>query len=128
MRVALVLYALAVPSGWLAGQLDLSRGLENWFLKARVDLKRRHDVWYLVFRDAYYIIVYLRGGIIMYGWPEMTTTNREGGAAEVFLTNTLVWDSEAQKWVSQEAITGVWLDAASIERIEFTARPKNGEL
>jgi hypothetical protein len=127
MRVAGMLYILAVPSGWLAGHLDRSQVLEHAFLKLQVDLERRHDVWYLAFRDAYYVIVYLKGGAIMYGWPRMTTTNRDGGPAELYLTNTLVWDSETQKWVGQEAITGVWLDAASIERIEFTARPKKGE-
>jgi hypothetical protein len=127
MRVAGMLYLLAVPSGWLVGQLDRSRVLEDAFLRLRIDLRRRHDVWYLAFRDAYYVIVYLKGGAIVYGWPLMATSDREGSAAEIYLANTDVWDNEGQEWVRQEEITGVWLDAANIERIEFTARPKNRE-
>jgi hypothetical protein len=124
MRLAGMLYLLALPSGWVAGHLDRTRILEEAFLRLRIDLRRRHDVWHLAFRDAYYVIVYLKGGAIVYGWPLMTTSHREGAAGEIYLTNTGVWDGEAQQWVWQEDITGVWLDAASIERVELTARPK----
>jgi hypothetical protein len=127
MRVAGMLYFLAVPAGWVAGHLDRSRVLERALLRLRVDVRRRHDVWYLAFRDAYYVIVYLKDGAILHGWPMMTTSDREGGAAEVYLINTDVWDNDAQEWVTQEDITGVWLDAASVERIEFTARPEDEE-
>jgi len=127
MRLAGMLYLLALPSGWVAGHLDRGRVLEDAFLRLRVDLRRRHDVWHLAFRDAYYVIVYLKGGAIVYGWPLMTTSHREGAAGEIYLTNTGVWDGEAQQWVWQEDITGVWLDAASIERVELTARPKEPE-
>ena len=127
MRVAGTLYLLALPSGWLAGHLDRSRLLERAVMTLQVDLKRRHDVWYLAFRDPSYVIVYLKSGAILYGWPMMTTTNREGGAAELYLTNTGVWDSEAGDWVRQEAIAGVWIDAGSVERIEFSTEPGKTE-
>jgi hypothetical protein len=127
MRVAGTLYLLALPSGWLAGHLDRSHVFERALMTVRVDLKRRHDVWYLAFRDAYYVIVYLKSGAILYGWPMITTTNREGGAAELYLTNTGVWDSEAGDWVRQEGLQGVWIDAGSVERIEFTTEPRATE-
>ena len=127
MRVAGALYLFAVPVGWVAGHLDRNRLSERGFSKLQIDLKRRHDVWYLAFRDAYYVIVYLKSGVMIYGWPMMTTTNREGSAAELYLTNTGIWDSEAQGWIGQEDVDGMWIDAASIERIEFTNEPEPEE-
>jgi hypothetical protein len=125
MRVAGVLYGLAVLGGWLAGYLDRSRILEQVLLEIGVDLTRRYDAWHLAFRDAYYVIVYLKSGAMIYGWPKMNTTSREWDVAEVYLTDTGTWDSDAERWVKQEGIAGVWVDAASIERIEFTAEPEN---
>jgi hypothetical protein len=120
VRMAAIVYALALPLGWVSGNVDRSRFVESLLLLVRVDLKRRHDVWFLVFRDAYYVIVYLKSGTILYGWPEMNTTNRDGSAAELYITNAGRWDSENQEWDWLERTDGVWVDAGSIDRIEFT--------
>ena len=120
IRVAATLYFLAPLVGWIAGHLDRSTILERQLLKVGVDLKRRQDVWFLAFRDAYYVLVYLKSGELIYGWPFMTTTDCGGGAAELYLQATKVWDRDAGDWREQTNIDGVWIDASSIERIEFT--------
>ena len=120
IRVAATLYFLAPLVGWIAGHLDRSTILERQLLKVGVDLKRRQDVWFLAFRDAYYVLVYLKSGELIYGWPFMTTTDRGGGAAELYLQATKVRDRDAGDWREQTNIDGVWIDASSIERIEFT--------
>ncbi len=74
----------------------------------------------MAFRSAYYVLVYLKSGELLYGWPLMSTTDRSGGAAELFLQNTKVWDRASEDWREHEGIEGIWIDAASIERIEFT--------
>ena len=123
IRAALVLYLLAPPVGWVAGQLDRSVALETLLLRVGIDLKRRQDVWFLAFRNAYYVLVYLKSGELLYGWPLMSTTDRSGGAAELYLQNTKVWDRERGDWRESSGIEGIWIDAASIERIEFTTEP-----
>jgi len=123
IRMAVFVYALALPLGWVSGHLDRSRMLEAALMKVNVDLKRRHDVWYLAFRDAYYVIAYLKSGAILYGWPFMSTTNRDGAAAELYLTNAGVWDGDNEAWEWLEHVDGVWIDAASVERIDFTSTP-----
>jgi Family of unknown function (DUF6338) len=120
VRIAGTLYLLAAPAGFLAGRLDLSPTVERWLLKARIDLNRRQDVWFLAFRDPYYVFVYLKSGALMYGWPSMTTRDRAGAAAELYLRHTKIWDADGADWKVQEGLDGVWIDAASIERIEFT--------
>ena len=127
IRLAATLYMVAVPFGWLVGQLDRSVGLERSMLRLGIDLKRRQDVWFLAFRDSYYVIVYLKGGDLIYGWPLMSTTDRSGGAAELFLEATRVWDRDARDWREQPGVTGMWIDASSIERIEFTREPLSAD-
>ncbi len=123
IRAAVVLYVLAPAVGWSLGQLDRSVALENSLLRLGIDLKRRQDVWFLAFRNAYYVLVYLKSGELLYGWPLMSTTDRSGGAAELYLQNTKVWDRERKDWRENAGVEGIWIDAASIERIEFTTEP-----
>ena len=54
----------------------------------------------------------------------MTTTDRGGGAAELYLQSAKVWDREAGDWKEQTNIDGIWIDASSIERIDFTTEPR----
>ena len=123
IRVAATLYLLAPVLGWIIGHLDRSTLLEQQLLKIGVDLKRRQDVWFLAFRDAYYVLVYLKSGELIYGWPSMSTTDRSGGAAELYLQSAKVWDTDAGHWKEQTDIDGIWIDASSIERIDFTTDP-----
>lgn len=120
IRVAAGLYLLAPWFGLILGRLDRSIALEQYLLKVGIDLKRRQDVWFLAFRDAYFVVVYLKSGELIYGWPLMSTTDRAGGAAELYLQNTKVWDRGVGDWKEQPEIDGIWVDASSIERIEFT--------
>jgi hypothetical protein len=122
-RLAVALYAVAPLAGWGLGHLDRSRRLEQLAQAVRVDLTRRRDVWFVVFRDPYYVLVYLKSGALLYGWPERFSTDRTGEATELYLTNTRVWKPEVDDWVEHVGIAGVWIDASSIERIEFTKEP-----
>src|SRR5438128_4715989 len=85
LRVAITAYALAPSLGYAIGWADRSRLLENLFRKVGVDLRRQQDVWHMAFRDSYYVIVYMKSGDQYYGWPAMSTTDREGQAAELYL-------------------------------------------
>jgi hypothetical protein len=53
----------------------------------------------------------------------MSTTDRSGGAAELYLQSAKVWDTDAGHWKEQTDIDGIWIDASSIERIDFTIDP-----
>jgi len=129
LRVAGFMYLLAIPLGWLVGLVDrhdvLEKRLWNILKFIQVDLKRRHDVWHLVFRDAYYVIVHLKTGDVMWGWPEINTTTREGGACELYLTGVRDWSEATGEWIGREGMEGVWIDAPSISQIEFVSRPIN---
>jgi hypothetical protein len=123
LRIVASLYAIALPAGWIVGRLDRARIFEKAFIPLGIDLRRRHDVWYLAFRDSWWVIVYLEDGVKLYGWPAMTTTNRDGNAAEVLLEKPFVWSKKQHAWREKPDITGIWLDCSKIQRIEFT-RPK----
>ena len=125
IRVAAALYLLAPVLGLILGRLDRSVALERHLLRIGIDLKRRQDVWFLAFRDAYFVVVYLKSGELIYGWPLMSTTDRAGGAAELYLQSTKVWDRSVGDWKEQPDIDGIWVDASSIERIEFTTETRS---
>jgi len=126
MRIVPLLYALATVVGYLAGHVDRFRLLEAPLLLVGIDLRRSHDVWFLALRDAaYFVIVHLKGGRIIYGFPQMWTTNRQGDASELYLDLPLVWDDTAQDWLEPAEVHGVWIDASSIDHIEFTLPVEN---
>jgi hypothetical protein len=127
MRLTVVLYAAAPLAGGLVGHLDRSQRLERWAERIGVDLSRRRDVWFLAFRDPYYVRVYLKNGDLLYGWPERISTDRRAEATEIYLTNTFIWDMQSEKWVPQTTVAGGWIDATGIERIEFTKELTNSE-
>ena len=129
MRVVLLLYVLAIPTGWVLGCIDRSRWLEDklgaplrWF---NIDLRRRHDVWHLAFRDTYYVIVHLKSGCKLHGFPEKTETNRQGAVADVYLVKARSWDEKKEEWTELQDVEGVWIDASNIERIDFTTKPSD---
>ncbi len=127
LRVAASMYLVALPLGWIAGKLDRARIFEKFMSPLGIDMRRRHDVWYLAFRDSYFVIVYLQSGQQLYGWPAMSTTNRDGSAAEILLEKPHVWSKTKQEWLEKPELTGIWIDSSKIERIDFTARPEVAE-
>jgi Family of unknown function (DUF6338) len=130
LRVAGFLYLLAIPLGWLVGIIDrndvlLEKGPWNVLKFFKVDPKRRHDVWHLVFRDAYYVIVHLKSGEVIWGYPEINTSTRDGAACELYLTGVADWSEGTEEWIDRQGMEGVWIDAPSINQIEFVSRPIN---
>lgn len=49
----------------------------------------------------------------------MSTTNRDGNAAEIFLENPSIWSMSEKVWRARPGLTGVWLDCSKISRIEI---------
>jgi hypothetical protein len=132
MRVVVLLYILAIPAGWVLGYIDRCRWLEDKLgsplQRVGIDLRRRHDVWHLAFRDSYYVIVHLKSGCKLHGFPEKTETNRQGSVADVYLVEARFWDEKREEWTDLQDIEGVWIDASNIERIDFTTKPSDKPL
>ena len=125
MRMALLLYAAAPLLGCAVGLIVRSRWIENKlaFAKWLVDLRGRHDVWSLAFRDAYYIIVHLKNGQVLHGYPEKREIDRKGGVSDIYLVHPRLWDEATMTWGEEPGeIEGIWLDATNIDRIDFTRR------
>lgn len=125
--VWLLLYASAIPVGVLLGLVDRTGLVETPLRSLGIDLSRHRDVWGRLFREPGYLLVYLKDGNVLYGWPEYYSSDRSQPGPELYLTQMSIWNGEQSEWADMGHVGGVLIDAESVSRIEFLVPPhENG--
>lgn len=116
----LVLFVLAPVLGTALGWADRSGGLALVLRPVGIDLRRREDVWWTVFNDERWCIVYLSDGTVLYGWPSAYSRDRRDASTELYLSRVAVRQDDGTWRPVDDDIDGVWLDARNISRIAVT--------
>ncbi|MFH1141222.1 MAG: DUF6338 family protein [Chloroflexota bacterium] len=116
-----LLYGLAPLLGIVLGVLDRKRHLEKLFRLLRIDLEANSDLWYKLLREDGYggLLVYLKDGSLVSGWPKYFSNDREPPGPEIYLSDFRVWDPESGSWKVQEGILGSLIHGNEISRVEF---------
>ncbi len=118
----LSLYIIAFPVGVGAGRIDELGLFTPLMAKIGIDLKRHDDVWWVVLRKPMWVVVRLKDGSMLYGWP--ATLTQESEAAELYLSPVQVWNPTTNQYVAQPEVDGIWVSASSISRMEIIRRPE----
>ena len=119
--VWVMLYIMGLLFGVMFGVGDRKGYIESLLHWLGIDLDRRGDIWGSQFREPRDVLVYLKDGSLLSGWPEYYSTDRSQPGPELYLTNSWIWSSENSKWLEIEGTTGILLHGNEINRIEFLA-------
>lgn len=117
----IALYTSAVALGWVIGKLEVRGVPRRLLLFAGIDLSSHGGIWERAFQenDSSEILVYMRDGSLLLGWPKYFSNDRSDPGPEVYLSPASVWDSQSGDWVAMAHADGVLLHGSEISRIEF---------
>lgn len=121
LGVWIALYVGSILLGLTLGILDSMQIIEKALLRVGIDLRKHGDLWDRLFRErpARYVIVYLKDGDILAGWPKHYSDDRTDPGPELYLSPVSIWEPVSDNWATMDYADGVLVHGAEISRIEF---------
>ena len=122
--VWLVLYLSAVIVGVLLGVLDRFRIPERVLNPLGIDLRVHGDLWSRLLREDNYshILMYLKDGSLISGWPTYFSNDRRPPGPEIYLSPFRIWDPEQENWSEPEETEGLLIHGSDVSRMEFVSK------
>ena len=119
-----LLYAFSAILGIFLGFLDRKRIIDKALSLVGLDIRVHGDLWGRLLRaeDYSHLVIYLKDGSLVSGWPKYFSNDREPPGPEIYLSDFQVWDPESGSWKVQEGILGSLIHGNEISRIEFIAK------
>ncbi len=120
-----ILYATAFVLGIALGYLDRKQYTDKVFSKLGIDLRVHDDLWSRLLRDKEqysHVIVHLKDGELVSGWPAYVSNNREQPGPEIYLEPFRVWDPDQLEWAESANVYGTLIHGNEISRIEFISK------
>ena len=113
------LFAAAPVLGSVAGWVEDSGALQAAAARVGIDLRRREDVWWVIFSEPRWCIAHLTDGTVIFGWPTAFSRDRREEATELYLTEIAVRGSD-DAWDDISDVHGMWVEAEKIQRLYVT--------
>ena len=122
--VWLLLYLSAVVFGGILGVLDRFRIPERILNPLGIDLRVHGDLWSRLLReDNYsYVLMYLKNGSLISGWPMYFSNDRQPPGPEIYLSPFRTWDPDQENWVEPEKTEGLLIHGSEVSRMEFVSK------
>ena len=123
------LFGGAFVGGYGVGMLSLTNGARDLLRRMRISDPRR--TWVdVVGRPDSYIIVHLKDGTVLYGYPSNFTDDPREQVREIFLTEARRLrqkdDSDPGAWEEFPSTEGVLIESTRINLIQLVARKEDG--
>ena len=123
-NVWLVLYLSAVVFGVFLGVLDRFRIPERVLNPLGIDLRVHGDLWSRLLREDNYshILMYLKDGSLISGWPMYFSNDRRPPGPEIYLSPFRIWDPDQEDWSEPEKTEGLLIHGSEVSRMEFVSK------
>ncbi len=123
-NVWLVLYLSAVVFGVFLGVLDRFRIPERVLNPLGIDLRVHGDLWSRLLREDNYshILMYLKDGSLISGWPMYFSNDRLPPGPEIYLSPFRIWDPDQEDWSEPEKTEGLLIHGSEVSRMEFVSK------